>query len=340
MLARLGSFAWSPGANASSELKPFSDIVSISEMISRVASEGARKSGGVPDEDALVEKLRGRGLHVVDSGIIPVVNHSSLTFPITFRDDLPAQNQPNVFPYDPGFAVPLFVAAQRGLALSEVDFILSGSAMGVLASRIVRDPKACYLVQRARNTIVVAKSKYYIQNYADPGFQFERLVTGKGLEGQHDGTSIGALQLMQVGGVTVLFSAELDAVSAGGDYVEIKSSNPDFLRKTVLFQMLSSGAQTLLHAEKRGKSLIGVRELGIAEMLAEQLPSDLLSMQRSVVSALAAIKEKENDISTDFPSKLVFRGEHVDLEPRPEAESLLPKKNVVDALLLKAAEKF
>ena len=75
--------------------------------------------------------------------------------------NLPPQTYPNRFPNDPGYIVPLYVALQRGVALTDIDFVLGGSALDVLANRAFdSEGGVSYLVQRAAGVIVVAMSKY------------------------------------------------------------------------------------------------------------------------------------------------------------------------------------
>jgi hypothetical protein len=72
-----------------------------------------------------------------------------------------------------------------------------------------------------------------VQNYADTGFQFERLVTGGQLDGRHGLIHHESMQLMRIGTFNVLFAADVDAVDAAGRVVEIKSGNPRFFGSKV-----------------------------------------------------------------------------------------------------------
>ena len=92
---------------------------------------------------------------------------------------------------------------------------------------------------RSESSIFVCKSKSYVQNYADFGFQFERLLTGGQLDGRHDPNMVENLRLLKIGGrFTVLVAAEVDAMDAGESslpgargkkaFVEIKSGNPRY----------------------------------------------------------------------------------------------------------------
>lgn len=151
--------------------------------------------------------------------------------PVSFREpgSLPSQSRENAFPHDPGYIVPLYVAVKDfGLDLAEIDFVLGGSCLGVLATRgasleqenryLVEDVG---LVRRGRTSstssqgrknvlhegsvqerspgsssdprsgpIFVNKSKKFTQNYNVHGFQFERFVTGGRFEDPHDYTMV------------------------------------------------------------------------------------------------------------------------------------------------------
>jgi hypothetical protein len=72
-----------------------------------------------------------------------------------------------------------------------------------------------------------------VQNFADTGFQFERLVTGGRLDGRHGLMQHESMQLMRMGPFNVLFAADVDAVDAAGRVVEIKTGNPRFFGSKV-----------------------------------------------------------------------------------------------------------
>ena len=72
-----------------------------------------------------------------------------------------------------------------------------------------------------------------MQNYADTGFQFQRLVTGGRIDGRHGHMKHESMQLMRIGPFNVLFAADVDAVDAAGRVVEIKTGNPRFFGSKV-----------------------------------------------------------------------------------------------------------
>lgn len=69
----------------------------------------------------------------------------------------------------------------------------------------------------------------------------------------HDGRQLLNLRLVRVGRWRVLFCAEVDAATSSTEpkpsFAEIKASDPRYFEKEmkVLFQMLSSGSETLVY---------------------------------------------------------------------------------------------
>ena len=99
----------------------------------------------------------------------------------------------------------------------------------------------------------------------------------------------------------------------------------------VMFQMLSSGAQTLIRAEKRGAKLTAIVERSLADMMNEHSLSDRIRWQDSILAALTQIKAAT--VSESFPSAIEFAGAAVRLRARPAADSILPIPDVVRQLL-------
>ena len=159
LIKKLGIFSWNPGPDCNSRLKPFADVTAR-DVLSRLQREPVR-AGGAAGADGLADDMQRMAL----GGGVPQVMHSSVRLPVNFMLDLPPQNFPNRFPNDPGYIVPLHAALQRGVSLKDIDFVLGGSALDVLANRTHVDPQfdpeggCSYLVQSAAGVIVVAKSK-------------------------------------------------------------------------------------------------------------------------------------------------------------------------------------
>jgi hypothetical protein len=223
--------------------------------------------------------------HVTHTDVLDCVNTDAHALPDELKIpagvypkryyDRSRPNQPynNVFPNDPGYIVPLYVAVKRGLELSDIDFLLGGSSLNTLATHSYeKNDGTMYLTQKVENVIIVCKNKQYKGNKSDFGFQFERFVTGGRFEVRADPTIYENLHIMDIGGFKVLFSAEADAIEYELDrssyhLVEIKAGNPKNFRQKVFWQMVSSGAQTLVQADKRNGMLTGVTTKSIQDMV-------------------------------------------------------------------------
>ena len=95
--------------------------------------------------------------------------------------------------------------------LQSVDFVLSGTLLEVLVSRRISSRKSL-LVQKCPTTDIIGINAIWpCSNYADIGYQFERLLTGRNLR-HHDSRSFEILQLVKISCYTVLFDAEVDKV--------------------------------------------------------------------------------------------------------------------------------
>eukprot|EP00667_Euglena_gracilis_P025117 EG_transcript_29300 len=209
VVREFGTYAWEPGADANEHLKAF-DEVTDQDILSRLPAE---PDAAEPDVAAQLARL---SLSGPARGGPPRLDYAGLRLPRHFQS-LPPQQFPNQFPNDPSYLVPVLVAMQRGLSLDDVDFVLGGSSLEVLANRrvecrtdILDDTK--FVVQRLGHALIVARSGYYGSNYADVAFQFKRLVTGRRAEDQHGNTKCENVRLVRLGDFTVLFAADADAV--------------------------------------------------------------------------------------------------------------------------------
>jgi hypothetical protein len=276
-----------------------------------------------------------RGLRQQDSQPYQLVPLNSIDLPLELPR-LPPQVVDNVFPHDSGFVVPLYVARERGVDLGSVDFILGGSALNVLANKQIErqgDTDLKYLVQKCPSTgiIVLAKSKMYSTDYAATGFQFERLLTGRPLDDEPDLRHFESLQLIRVAGYTVLFAAEVDAVDSSGTPVELRSSRSSYRYRVMknMFQMLSSGSETLIQAARNGPVLEDLVASSFDDLVWGQSASYLASAGSNIAEALRMLKR--SDISVDVPTELGFQRGTMVLQPCPVAD-LLPSASVVREL--------
>ena len=333
----LGFFQWTPGPS-DGNLKSHADVT-VADVTSRLSPLLQRPAAATADD--IVEQLA--NLRISDSP--PMINYTNVRFPQTLLRQLSSQLVVNKFPNDPGYIVPLYVAVSRGLSLADLDFVLGGSALDVLANRRAVDSEGGskkYLAQRVHNTIFVVKWSEYTTDYAEPGFQFERLLIGGRLDGKHDGVKHEHLQVARIGGLNVLFSADADAVDQNLKCVEIKSGNPRYFGTKVMMQMLSSGAQTLIYANKRGPStVLGVEQRSLEQMINEHSQPVLKSLQDGVLQSLKELKadvtiNEETSTEINFSSEGTLVCESGSLSKR--LPSVLPKREVVAELLRLAGD--
>ena len=121
--ANLGLYTWAPGPASNQRLKPFSQVTVV-DITSRIDLADAKEDSGL---DTMLNNLS------IAQGPPPL--NIPKGGPVDFRSNLPAQNYPNGFPNEPGYVVPLCVAVRRGMALDDIDFVLGGSGLEVLAHK-------------------------------------------------------------------------------------------------------------------------------------------------------------------------------------------------------------
>jgi len=324
LLTQLGQYAWDPGHNSNEQLKSHIDVT-VADILTHLIPDTERSVDAL---ETLFERLNiGKGEKKVAS-----LNLSRIHLPINLRKNLPAQEYPNRFPNDAGYIVPLFVALQRGMILEEVDFVFGGSSLEFLAQRKNPEGSAVYLTQRVQNVILLVKNDSYIQNYADIGFQFERLVTGANIEDKHDIIKHENLRVMQIGSFKILFSAEVDAIDEYGQCVEIKSGNPRYFGTKVMFQMISSGSNTLVQADKRGTTVVNIQTKSINTVIGEHSQSLRNRLQESIIRGLGELQSLSHQVLEDIPSEVGFSGAAVMTLRQRSDLSVLPSKHVVHEL--------
>ena len=264
------------------------------------------------------------------------VSICGISLPRNFDGSPVPQHVPNVFPYDAGYMVPLYLTWQRRGSLEGIDFLLGGSSLEVLAHRAPIEAGTKYLTQRCPGTdvILLSKHKQYVQNYADIGFQFERLMTGRGISDKHDLMKTESLRIMHVAGFTVLFPADVDAVDECGCAVEMKTGNPKYFGTKVMFQMVSSGARTLLSADINKRMhpprLNAINQIRI-EQLVQSNSSLLPSAEKNISECLSQLKNSK-EIDENYATEVDFRSGELILKPRSDAD-LLPSRGEVERLL-------
>ena len=299
-----GYFAWRPKGS----YKNLADIASTSEITSLVNP------------------------NVKPKHLVPLSSISG-RLPLAFRT-LPAQEHVNKFPYGRFEVACLYVASKcRGIDLESFDFVFGGSTLEMLARMDTSSP---YMATRVpgTNTILVAKCKEYVQNYADFGFQFERLVTGESVSAKAEIEFVEHLHSMSVGSHRVLFRAETDAI-LDDEPVEVKASNPRYWGTKVTFQMVSSGSPMLCHGEKRRGALTSVKLLRLSEVARDAFRVESYSkLKENIQLSMNALKDQMKDAKDDEVFKLSFTGGSLRLLPCTTRNAvLLPPPEIVRSLL-------
>eukprot|EP00392_Amoebophrya_sp_AT5.2_P007725 g7740.t1 len=299
----LGFYKWTPEKfpRTSNSQKPSianasaSDLIAATDLAPEIPAVGGNVYAG---------KTRN------DKDSVRVLNAQ---LPLDLKVNLEPQRRPEGFPYVTPRSLGLWVAKMRldeiaqsapekKLSLRyDVNFSFGGSALEMLLERkidnitylpggIQQENDTRYRVQKVCGVIMVSKVSNYDKNLSDPGFQFERFVTGGRFEDREpDFSSLEHLQLMSVcnGKYNILFTADVDAAiyrgSAGGggfpgedfDLVEIKSGNPRNFGKKLVLQMISSGAEHLMYARKTNRTRVeAVVKENLARVFGSVIPWD------------------------------------------------------------------
>jgi hypothetical protein len=251
----------------------------------------------------------------------------------------PSQKHMNKFPYEVPPIASLHVVAtyhRDAVDLAALDFVFGGSTLEMLATGKI-DKSTSYAVCKVphTNAIIVKKHKVYTKDFADLGFQFERLVTGKGLADRHNLMEVEHLQVIQMRDFQVLFSAEADAVDDTDSVVEIKASQKKGSK--TMFQMISSGSTKLCFGTKSRGALtkVVVQRLRDVAVNAAKSPRIVAALEESILGNMTAIQEGMKDYEPGVVVQIQFNGDTKNLELVPvRGVDLLPAHGVVGELLV------
>ena len=268
-----------------------------------------------------------------------LVDTRKIRLPFAFSN-LPPQIYENRYPLTHYEIAGIHVATQiRGLQLNDIDFVFGGSTLSMLANK--NESRKVYLATKIPGASVglVVKDDNYDLDLAAPGFQFERLVTGKSIAERSEPAFTEHMHVMQVGDFKVLFIAEVDAMK-DGEPVEVITSNSYFWDIKTCLQCVSSGSPALCHGDKyRGKIQARKGKLESISMknlstLYEEESEKLKKAEREIVRALGDLKQEldNSDHSGDYEIAFSVSG-RLTLQPEPGSSKLLPSSDVLDALL-------
>lgn len=266
-----------------------------------------------------------------------VVSVGDVRLPVRFQSGLPRQVVVQKYPYANIAVASLFHAKSR-CNLDELDFFLGCSALQILSAenKSGKKDRAPYLVQKVpgTNMIAIRYCLMFGQDYSVPGFQFERLMTGKRVTDLHDIGLTEHVQLVKVGSFRAIMSAEVDAVDRDGNPVEIK-----LIKKSghggikTFFQMVGSGSLTLRKGRNDGGMLTRVSDLHLEDIAARVAEyNDAAALESKVICNLERIKEWDRQGCFDHGK--VYR---IDFNPHmeihPVQQSLFPPQVVVKEVL-------
>lgn len=286
---------------------------------------------------ATVEEIKGYIL----SGMRPdvVVETSALHLPVEFKSNIPKQIVVQKFPYGQIGVGALYHAHSR-CDLESLHFYFGCSALEVLSAEKKKGRKdsAPFYVMKVPGTkmIMVHYSLNFGQDYSPPGFQFERLMTGKRLDERHSVGFIEHVQLMKIGHYRVLMSAETDAIDSEGHPAEIKLMKQGYGGTRTFFQMVGSGSLTL-HRGKNEKGRLTKVTTVTLETMAQSISDnhDVNLLESKLIRNMERLKELDHQGHFDQGKayRIDFNNSKMELHRIPAQHPLLPPAAVVKELI-------
>ena len=266
------------------------------------------------------------------------VDELRLMLPLRFASLSPRETV-NKYPYKVPDIASIHVAVRyRGVDLSKVSFLFGGSTLEMLATRTIRSgTEFIVALIPGTETLFISSHKEYTSNKSDPGFQFERFATGKKFTDEHGSAELAHLQLMEVGGHLVLFSAEVDAMDSNDDPVEVTSSSPRYWGTNKVYQMISSGSLTMYAGSKYRDSLTNVVEHSLANIAATGFDCiDVTKQESNIVDVMSRLLEKL-EAGTFKGGKqaftIRFEGRDLVLDPRTTTNIFVPDAVIHDLIV-------
>ena len=225
--------------------------------------------------------------------------------------------------------IPLYVASSRGCPISNIDFMMHGSVLGLLSRSKALAKYESVLVQRIGGSIiniriVVEKNGFL----GDAGHQFERLVVGEKPFGSHSREQKYVLRLIELPPFKILVYADSDGIDPLTNRpVEIKTKN--FLTEKafdrdkikIILQMLSNGSDKLITTDrvKHDDGSFTVRSVVQypIQSLIESLTEGNVSLQKriEIIKTNLQFIQSEVEEGDDKCYELVFNKEESDIQP-------------------------
>jgi hypothetical protein len=271
-------------------------------------------------------------LHGLPKKLVP---YDDLQFPLSLKS-LPSIGFYTKFPHAGFLAASLHVASRhRGVALDNLDFVLGGASLGILATRL--NPRTAQVVFRVpsstgKTIIGVHNNRKYFQDYASPGFQFERFVTGTEYNPNAPIEFSNHIHEMNIHSHRVLFVNQIDAFF-DGEPVEIKTSRGYHRGIQVLFQLISSGSRWLCQAEKELDSIHSASLIHFSEVMYRTLVNkDRVRFENNLLESLSELRDQMVNAKEGELYDLIFKDGRMQLH-RNTSDVVFPPPHVLSELL-------
>ena len=275
-----------------------------------------------------------------------LVNLDSIDLPHTFGSQSSTTYWPK-YPFGQYETACLHVASQhRSVNFNNIDFVFGGSTLNMLARKTAEDKEFMAVrIPHTTRSIMVVRTKQYLQDLAHFGFQFERLVTGQAMDATTGKVEfVEHVHEMMVGLHRVLFQAESDCMDHG-ELVEVKASNPSWWDTRVMFQMIGSGSTKLCHGVKQNGTH-GVKQNGTLTSIELKSLSDIANtafqierrstLEANLLSSIMLLQDGMKEADEGQVYEIAFSGGSLQCYPTQYSDptsSVLPPPDVVRQLM-------
>ena len=277
-------------------------------------------------------KLDAKPRHIIDIKELNKKLSSEDETKLVFKDKRPSRFEKITFweyPVTVPPSIACYVASKRGCSMSEVNFLVHGSVLGILSRAKPKAKNEHIMVQRlgGKNIINIRNVIDSSGNLVDAGHQFEKLVTGENINSKPSLRQNMHLRLMQVGSFQILVCAESDAIDANDKQIEVKSKNLlsekayDKDKLKFLFQMISNGSEHLIAPERivnEDKSFCveEVKKIPIQELVDSLSEGkQYLNRKTDTVQSNLQIIQERIPLGDDKCYELTFEQDEIHLNP-------------------------
>lgn len=279
-----------------------------------------------------------------------LVDLSTIVLPQSLSVSITQQHR-NQYPFGQSEVAVLDVAPrQGGVDVNDVDFILGGSALGMLGTLSSRahdteeEMYFCTRVPSTEKTLLLLKRRTYVQDLCLPSFQFEHLVTGHPIGLRQSSKSFYHSHMMQIDAHRVLFSSASQAMDSDEEPVKLKASNPHYWNIGMVFQMISGACPLVVHGKRIDHTtLTAVKTIPLSEVTRRALqrandPSLMATAETNILNGLQSLATVAPTLEETRVYQ-VFFDETGNLQVAPTSRcsdpnvDLLPSASVVKEML-------